>query len=762
MRARHTAVSNKLLSLTLLLAAALPARGEIVVDGRIDEPEWSNAIHCVDWRRTLPFLRDDPRYGNDVRIVSTERGLAAAFILDQPPHERRMRPRTPRDAESFTGDTVSLVVDFDATAQVGYEFAVALGGGIRDGLVTNQNKFDRDWDTTWEHAVRESDDQWFVEMLVPWSSISMRKPAADTRTIGIYASRYLFERSERYACPGISNESAVFLSDFRRVSVSQYDAAQSFDFVPYATVRSDLVNDDTQFKAGADISWKVSPGLSLAATLNPDFGQVESDELVVDFAAIETVFTDKRPFFTENQGIFDLRTPANGQLIYTRRIGAAPDDFRAGSSDIDVALKLTGTAHSLVYGAFLAQEADYHDDVGRLFAATRVALPLEHARVGYLGTWTDHPFLDRDALINSIDYEVTPNDWWRVSGQVIRSDIGHAGVEVSPFAPPHSPPNTSGYEAWLQTDFNRSAPLTHTLKLLYIDDRFDLNDLGYMERNSLRQVEWETNRRVPGAREGRVNGESQRLYAFYRQNEAGQRLPSRLQLSRTVQYASNWSAYEELRYLTSGIDDLISRGNGLVQLDDRASVYFDATSRRFGDWQLTFGGYVYQQGLRDYSTRLQLTTAWFPTEKLTLRLDLLPYYFDDWLLWERDNLFGSYRGKRLDYDLRVDWIPAPRHELRVKWQWIGIDAELRTAYRTDGAGNLLVDPEPIGPFTVNNLGLQIRYRYEIGPLSELFLVYARGGFDLLREDERSVGDLFGHMSDVRDADQFMIKMRYRL
>jgi hypothetical protein len=278
----------------------------------------------------------------------------------------------------------------------------------------------------------------------------------------------------------------------------------------------------------------------------------------------------------------------------------------------------------------------------------------------------------------------------------------------------------------------------------------------------LRQVEWETNRRVPGAREGRINGESQRLYAYYRENEEGQRLPSRLQLSRTVQYASNWSAYEELRYLTSGIDDLISRGNGPVQLDNRASAYFDATSRRFGDWQLTFGGYVYQQGVRDYSTRLQLTTSWFPTEKLTLRLDLLPYYFDDWLLWERDNLFGSYRGKRMDYDLRVDWIPAPRHELRVKWQWIGIDAEPRTAYRTDAAGNLLVVAEPIEPFTVNNLGLQIRYRYEIGPLSELFLVYARGGFDLLREDERSVGDLFGHMSDVRDADQFMIKMRYRL
>jgi hypothetical protein len=757
-------VSTKLLALALLLtAAAVAARAEIVVDGRIDEAEWQNAIHCEDWRRTIPFARDEPRYRNDVRILSTERGLAAAFVVDQPPQERRIKPRTPRDAEAFTGDTVALIVDFDATAQIGYEFAVALGGGVRDGLVTNQNKFDRDWDASWEHAVRESDDQWFVEILVPWSSISMRESDGDQRKIGIYATRYLFERGERYACPGISSDSEVFLADFRRLSISQHDPAASFDFVPYATARSDLVNDDTQFKAGADLNWKISPNLWLAATLNPDFGQVESDELVVDFSAIETVFTDKRPFFTENQGIFDLRTPANGQLIYTRRIGAAPDDFSAGSSDIDVAVKLTGTAHSLTYGAFMAQESDYRDDMGRLFAAARVALPLDRARIGYLGTWTDHPFLDRDALINAVDFELRPNDWWRVSGQAIRSDIGHAGVgDIAPFGLQRSEPDTNGYEAWLQTDFNRSSPLTHTLKLLYIDDRFDLNDLGYMERNSLRQVEWETNRRVGGGREGRINAETQRLYTYYRENAEGQRLQSRVQLSRTVVYASNWSAYQELRYVTSGVDDLLSRGNGPVHIDDRASVYADATSPRFGDWQLTFGGYVYQQGVRDFSGRLQLTTAWYPTENLTLRLDLLPYYFDDWLLWEGGNLFGSYSGRRLDYELRADWIPAPRHELRVKWQWIGIDAEPRAAYRTDAGGNLFVAPDRLAPFTVNNLGLQVRYRYEIGPLSELFLVYARGGFNLLNDDERGVADLFGDMTDVRDADQFLIKIRYRL
>ena len=63
-----------------------------------------------------------------------------------------------------------------------------------------------------------------------------------------------------------------------------------------------------------------------------------------------------------------------------------------------------------------------------------------------------------------------------------------------------------GYEAWLQADFNRSAPITHTLKALHVDDGFDLNDLGYMERNALEQIEWETNRRVAAVDGGPVNG----------------------------------------------------------------------------------------------------------------------------------------------------------------------------------------------------------------------------------------------------------------
>lgn len=728
------------------------ARADIVVDGVIDEAQWQDPTRCEGWQRTLPFALDTPRYANELRLVATPQGLAAAFIIEQPSGERRMKPRTPRDAESLTGDSVSLMLDFDATGQVGYEFSVGLGGGVRDGLITNQNEFDRDWDGLWQHAVRETADQWIVEILIPWSTVSMRASTAAQRTIGVHASRYLFERNERFSCPGLDPEAGVFLSDFQHIEIAQHAAAASFDFVPYGSVISDQVGDSTKFKAGADINWRPSQNLSLAAALNPDFGQVESDELVVDFSAIETIYTDKRPFFTENQGMFDLRTPANGQVIYTRRIGAASDDGREGSSDIDAALKLTGNTGSLAYGAFVAQENNAFDrDIGRRFAATRLSLPFEHVRIGHMSTWTERPFLDRDALVNAVDAEVTPSDWWRVSGQVLRSDIDAAGV------------SSSGYESWVQADFNRGAPLTHLLKLLHIERHFDMNDMGYMERSSLQQAEWDTSRRVAAAgTDSRVSGETQRLYLQYRENLDGERLQSRVQLSRDVQYTSAWRAYQDVRFIPSGVDDLLSRGNGPVRLDQRVGTYAEFISPRVGDWVYTAGGYLFQQGVKDFAGFIYATAVWYPHENLTMRLTLQPQWSADWLLWDRDNRFATYQARRLDFDFRLDWIPASRHELRVKWQWIGIDAEREKVFRTNARGDLLPVAEDVPSFTVSSLGVQVRYRFEIGPQSDLFVVYGRGGFELMNEDERGVGRLFTDISDVRDAEQFLIKVRHRL
>ena len=166
--------------------------------------------------------------------------------------------------------------------------------------------------------------------------------------------------------------------------------------------------------------------MQLTATVNPDFGQVESDDLVVNFDATETFISDKRPFFTENQGLFEFTTPSDySQLLYTRRVGGPADDGE-GSGDITAALKLNGSVGATKYGVFAADEAR----VGR----PHVQRAAPGARFQPRRTWAswrrsvERPFLDREATVFGVDHNWRPTARWNVRTRVFGSDIEQAGA----------------------------------------------------------------------------------------------------------------------------------------------------------------------------------------------------------------------------------------------------------------------------------------------------------------------------------------------
>jgi hypothetical protein len=622
-----------------------------------------------------------------------------------------------------------------------------LGGSTRDGLIINQNKFSYDWDGRWQHAVTESSGEWHVEVLIPWNIINMRNAAEPHHTIGVYFNRWIYDRNERNSCPALSYDNAAFLSDFQRIGIERPPPEREFTAAPYVTVLRDLVTDDTHSKAGIDLTWRPTPDLQLAAAIDPDFGQVESDELIVNFSSIETLYTDKRPFFTQNQALFDLRTPANGQLIYTRRIGGPTDDGFRGSSDIDGALKLTGSVANASYGVFAASEEDYGNDVGRLFSAARFMVPSRVGRFGYLSTWTDRPYLERRAAVNALDFDLANSAAFRTSGQVIRSDIDTtAGT-------------SQGYLAWLQQDINRSEPRNFSFTALFIDRDFDMNDMGYLERNSLRQLE----AIIDNKRASRIKGVDavhDNLSLQYRQNADGDQLLSRTALTRTINYTSGWNWKLYLRHWTSGVDDLISEGNGIVRLSDREGIYTNLSTPRFGRFQYLIGAGIFQEGVEDYSGYLDAIALFHAGSELTMSLEVVPQREKDWLFWNGDNNYSTVNWDRLDYILDFNWFPSAKQELRVKWQWIGIDARGRQSYVTDAGGHLQRTSEPVEGFTVNNLALQVRYRYSIGTSADVYAVYSRGGYQVGFE-ERGLGGLFSDMDAIRDTEQFLLKFVYR-
>ncbi len=275
MRADQEDSMRKMIGLGLL-AWAMPTMA-VEIDGRIDPQEWAGARHVDDFRLTQPLTRAPGSQPTEAWILATPEGLAVAFRNTQPAGVPRNRQRVQRDFDEQV-DRVNLMVDFDGDGRTGYSFTVSSTDGIADSVISNQNNFNDDWDGNWRHAVSEDADSWSVEMLIPWYIAPMRKASGDTRTLKIYLDRVIGSTGERSAWPAASFELPRFMSDFAAVEMPLYNQSL-LTVTPYVSGLYDNVRGGSDFDGGADIFWKPNGQFQMTATINPDFGQVESDDL---------------------------------------------------------------------------------------------------------------------------------------------------------------------------------------------------------------------------------------------------------------------------------------------------------------------------------------------------------------------------------------------------------------------------------------------------------------------------------------------------
>ncbi len=721
------------------------ADAKLKIDGRLDEPDWATARVFQDFIVIDPLTFDTPRLLTEARLLSTPEGLAVAFICHQPSDEIRTRTVTRRDANEFDADSVSFMVDFDGTGVTAYEFSVSVTGSYRDGTITHENRFNYDWDGLWQRAVDESSDHWTVEILLPWSIVAMREDEGETRNIAVFFQREVNASGEKFAFPATSPIQPRFVSDFEKVAVPRY-SAREFDVWPYATVMSDFVRDSITAKTGLDIFWKKSGDFQAAATFYPDFGQVESDDLVINFTAIETAFSDKRPFFTENQGIFNSMLPGNLSVFYTRRIGGESDKDRT-PSDILGAVKAIGSAGSLNYGLFSALE---DGDAGKQFYAGRMVYPGETLSLGVLSTYVERPFVDRTALVNTIDYDVRLGESWRWYGHFIGSTVSE------------DTGSTHGYGIFSKVEYTPNDRWGWLADLTAFSDDLDFNDMGYMERNSLEKlfVEAQYNQTEFGE-DSRTASVAWEAKGIFERNTDGVRLRNNFQLEREQKMRSGSEVSVEIWYNTEGYDDLISRGNGLVHLNDQWDIELSYETPKRGAWRQSISLGVFQEGYEDWGAGFGADVTWYPYDTFNLEVSVNPRWSRDWLIWLQEDRFGSFSHRDIAGNITANWFPAESHEFRMRAQWLTIDADAEQGYCIGPRGRLVESNDVVDDFAMINFGVQFRYRYEIAPLSDFYVVYSRGGLERIEDPSRNTLGLLGDSTSLRDSDQFLIKLRYR-
>ncbi len=340
------------------------------IDGVLDEAVWQDAPAASDFRQRDPEEGRPASETTELRVVYDDDALYVGFRLFDREAARIVRRLSRRD-EGADADEVRLYLDPHLDHRTGVEFRVTAAGVQCDSVIFNDSWDDNSWDAVWESAVSLDARGWAAELRIPFSQL--RFPAADPQTWGINAARYIQRRNETSWLELVPKKESGLASRMAHlVGLAGLRPRRALSLLPYTVARSEFTalpaqgdpfNDGTrQFGGlGADLKYGITSNLTLDATVNPDFGQVEVDPAIVNLTEFETFFDEKRPFFLEGAQIFSNfgRNGANSfwgfnrsepDLFYSRRIGRSPQgeaegDFvdRPQATTILGAAKITGT-----------------------------------------------------------------------------------------------------------------------------------------------------------------------------------------------------------------------------------------------------------------------------------------------------------------------------------------------------------------------------------------------------------------------------------
>ena len=315
-------------------AVALRASAPPTIDGKDDDRVWQSAPVIDRFQEWRPSEGKTPRFRTEAKIAYDASNLYV-FVRAYDPHpDSIIRILERRD--SFTSsDMIWLFIDSYHDRRSGYEFGVNAAGVKLDGAIYDDGNEDFAWDGVWDVATRIDSLGWVAEYRIPLSQ--MRYSGDRSHTFGISIDRDIYRYNERESWPLLRQSKPGFVSQFGSLhGLDDLEAPRRLEAVPYVVTKnaSHIVNNDfrqqSNLTAGADVKYRLAPNVTLDATINPDFGQVESDPAVLNLSAYESFFDERRPFFVAGRGLFNFSVNCsavncNGEnLYYSRRIGRTP------------------------------------------------------------------------------------------------------------------------------------------------------------------------------------------------------------------------------------------------------------------------------------------------------------------------------------------------------------------------------------------------------------------------------------------------------
>ncbi len=341
----------------------------IVVDGVIDQI-WSTADSVENFFQFDPYYNQPTTVKTIAKVLSTEDALYCLMICYD---DKSNIQANAGMQDGYTGDIVSIMLDTFGDKQTAYKFAVNASGVKSDSrMLDDARNRDYSWDGIWDAESKIYDWGFVVEMKIPYKSIKYDK---NLNEWGLDFDRWRsYNKEDIYWCEYEQNEGQR-ISKFGKLVFNDFKptvTGLNLEIYPVGIAKTTYISEN-KYKfdpsAGLDVFYNPSEQLTFQLTANPDFAQIEADPFSFNISRYESYFSERRPFFTQGNEVFNPagRERNSGfyrplELFYSRRIGK----LLPGGKEVPLIFgtKAFGRLNDWEYGGFVAMtgETDYVDD----------------------------------------------------------------------------------------------------------------------------------------------------------------------------------------------------------------------------------------------------------------------------------------------------------------------------------------------------------------------------------------------------------------
>lgn len=362
------------------------------VDGRLDEACWREAPVIGLLRQMIPLVDADPTEHTEIRLVHDGRALYFGIrCFDRDPSGIVATLRQ-RDADLDPDDRIEILLDTFRDRRNAYFFQIGAAGSIGDALTSkNGGGFKKAWDGIFDGAAVIDEFGWSAEIEIPFATVAFDP---DDLTWGFNVNRCI-KRKEEFARFAAHTQDSSFFRIAQGADLHGLVGAQQgigLDVVPFFVARADDERGDAASitgQPGLDASWRITPSLQAAFTVNTDFAETEVDDRQVNLTRFPLFFPEKRDFFLQDAGIFDFADLESNVLLpfFSRRIGI---DGSGGEVPILAGAKLTGRAGDWSLGFLDVQTEATNDVDDQNLGVGRMAYNVgEQSTIGLIGTVGD-------------------------------------------------------------------------------------------------------------------------------------------------------------------------------------------------------------------------------------------------------------------------------------------------------------------------------------------------------------------------------------